>query len=76
MEPHGPHPRFQVRSYLRYKRIQHEWVVRNSAERMQEHQKYAKLPLIPTLVTPDGSQGLQDSTPIMEQMELVFPERS
>jgi len=42
---------------------------------MQEHQKYAKLPLVPTLVTPDG-EGLQDSTPIMEEMEKRFPERS
>lgn len=65
----------KVRSYLRYKRIPHEWLVRNSAERMQEHQKYAKLPLVPTLVTPDG-EGLQDSTPIMEEMEKRFPERS
>ena len=68
-------PGSQVRSYLRYKRIPHEWLVRNSAERMQEHQKYAKLPLVPTLVTPDG-EGLQDSTPIMEEMEKRFPERS
>jgi len=49
--------------------------VRNSAERMQEHQKYAKLPLVPTLVTPEG-KGLQDSTPIIEQLEVQFPERS
>ena len=65
----------QVRSYLLYKRIQHQWLVRNSAERMQEHQKYAKLPLVPTLVTPEG-KGLQDSTPIIEQLEVQFPERS
>ena len=49
--------------------------MRNSAERMQEHQKYAKLPLVPTLVTPEG-KGLQDSTPIIEQLEVQFPERS
>eukprot|EP00434_Breviolum_minutum_P031795 symbB.v1.2.028121.t1/scaffold2940.1/size66828/1 len=65
----------KVRSYLLYKRIQHQWLVRNSAERMQEHQKYAKLPLVPTLVTPEG-KGLQDSTPIIEQLEVQFPERS
>lgn len=64
-----------MRSYLLYKRIQHQWLVRNSAERMQEHQKYAKLPLVPTLVTPEG-KGLQDSTPIIEQLEVQFPERS
>ena len=36
-ETHGESgPGSQVRSYLRYKRIPHEWLVRNSAERMQE----------------------------------------
>lgn len=65
----------KVRSYLRYKRIPHAWLVRNSAERMAEHQKYAKLPLVPTLVSPDG-EALQDSTPMMEELEKRFPERS
>ena len=65
----------KVRSYLRYKGIKHKWVVRNSPETIQEHQKYAKLPLVPTVVTPEG-KSLQDSTPILEQMELLFPEKS
>ena len=47
----------KVRSYFRYKRIPHEWVVRDAA-RMAEFQKYAKLPLIPLVVTPED-EGLQ-----------------
>jgi len=64
----------KVRSYFRYKQIPHEWIVRNPSNQ-EEFQKYAKLPLIPLVVTPDG-QGLQDSTPIIEHMETVYPEPS
>ena len=62
----------KVRSYFRYKRIPHEWIVRD-ASKQAEFQKYAKLPLIPVVVTPDD-QGIQDSTPIIEHMEGLFPE--
>jgi glutathione S-transferase len=62
----------KVRSYFRYKGIPHEWVVRGAAQ-MGEFQKYAKLPLIPLVVTPED-QALQDSTPILERMEELFPE--
>ena len=62
----------KIRSYFRYKRIPHQWVVRNAAT-MAEYQKYAKIPIIPLVVTPD-EQGLQDSTPIMEKMEALHPE--
>lgn len=61
----------KVRSYFRYKRIPHEWLVRHMG-RMAEFQKYAKLPLIPLVVTPED-QSLQDSTPIIEHMEALFP---
>jgi glutathione S-transferase len=64
----------KVRSYLRYKRIPHEWVVRHLGN-MAEFQKHAKLPLIPLLLAPDGS-ALQDSTPILEALEARFPEPS
>ena len=37
-----------------------------------EFQRYAKLPLIPLVVTPDG-QGMQDSTPIIEHFEALLP---
>lgn len=61
----------KVRSYFRYKDIPHEWIPRNPAN-IEEFQKYAKLPLIPLVVTPDG-QGLQDSTPIIEKLEGQNP---
>ena len=59
----------KVRAYLRYKEIPHEWIVRNG-ESMQEFKKFAKLPLIPLLLTPDN-QALQDSTPIIERLEAA-----
>jgi len=64
----------KVRSYFRYKGIPHEWIVR-SIDQMEEFQRYAKLPLIPLVVTPRG-EGLQDSTPIIETMERRFPQPS
>ncbi len=64
----------KVRSYFRYKGIPHQWIVRD-ATRQEEFQKYAKLPLIPCVVTPDD-EGIQDSTPIIEKLEALFPEPS
>jgi glutathione S-transferase len=64
----------KVRSYFRYKGIPHEWVVRDATQQA-EFQKYARLPLIPLVVTP-GDEGLQDSTPIIEKLEAEFPEPS
>jgi glutathione S-transferase len=64
----------KVRSYFRYKGIPHEWILRSGANQA-ESMKYAKLPLIPIVATPDD-QGLQDSTPILEKMETLFPEPS
>lgn len=57
----------KVRSYFRYKRIPHQWVVRDRTV-MAEFQRLAKLPLIPLVVTPEG-EVLQDSTPIIEEIE-------
>ncbi|MGH7289018.1 MAG: glutathione S-transferase family protein [Myxococcota bacterium] len=64
----------KVRSYFRYKGISHEWLERGPTN-IAEYQKYAKLPLIPLVVTPE-SQGLQDSTPILEAIEARLPEPS
>ncbi|HXK25259.1 MAG TPA: glutathione S-transferase family protein [Myxococcota bacterium] len=64
----------KVRSYFRYKGIPHEWIVRGPATQA-EFQKHAKLPLVPLVVTPEG-QGIQDSTPILEHFEALFPEPS
>jgi glutathione S-transferase len=64
----------KLRSYFRYKDIPHEWIVRN-ADSMAEYQKYAKIPIVPLVVTPEG-KGLQDSTPIMDAMEALHPKPS
>jgi glutathione S-transferase len=64
----------KVRSYFRYKAIPHQWVLRN-AESQAEFEKYARMPIIPLVVTPEGT-GIQDSTPIIDAMEKFFPEPS
>jgi glutathione S-transferase len=57
----------KVRSYFRYKGLPHEWIPRSPSVQA-EFQKYAKLPLVPLVVTPEG-EGVQDSTPIIERFE-------
>ncbi len=64
----------KVRSYFRYKGIPHQWIVR-STETQAEYQKYAKLPIVPLVVTP-GGEGIQDSTPMIERFEALHPEPS
>jgi glutathione S-transferase len=64
----------KVRSYFRYKAIPHQWILRN-ADSQTEYAKYAKIPIIPLVVTPDGA-GIQDSTPIIDAMEKLYPEPS
>lgn len=64
----------KVRSFFRYKNVAHEWILRSPAVQA-EFQKYAKLPLVPLVVTPEG-EGVQDSTPILERFEASAPEPS
>src|ERR1700745_1701065 len=64
----------KVRSYFRYKAIPHQWILRNAASQA-EFETFAKIPIIPLVVTPDGT-GIQDSTPIIEAMEKLYPEPS
>ncbi|MEH2563968.1 glutathione S-transferase family protein [Bradyrhizobium sp. AZCC 2289] len=64
----------KVRSYFRYKGIPHQWVLRNAASQA-EYEKYARMPIIPLVVTPDGT-GIQDSTPIIDAVEKLHPEPS
>jgi glutathione S-transferase len=64
----------KVRSYFRYKGIPHQWIIRNP-DSQAEYQKYARLPIVPLVVTPQN-EGLQDSTPIIERMESVHPQPS
>ena len=64
----------KVRSYFRYKAIPHQWILRNAASQA-EYEKLARMPIIPLVVTPEGT-GIQDSTPIIHQMEKLYPEPS
>lgn len=64
----------KVRSYLRYKGVGHQWVVRNSRSE-PEYQAHAKIQIVPLLVPPDGT-ALQDSTPIIEFVEARYPHPS
>ena len=64
----------KVRSWFRYKGLPHEWLLRSAANQA-EFQKYAKLPLVPLVVTPDD-EGVQDSTPIIERFEKIAPQPS
>lgn len=61
----------KVRAYFRWKRIPHVWLAR-TGRNQEEYRKYAKLPIVPTVATPEG-KGLQDSTPIIEMLEAQFP---
>ncbi|MFZ5721098.1 MAG: glutathione S-transferase family protein [Pseudomonadota bacterium] len=64
----------KVRSYFRFKGIPHQWVPR-TADNEAEYKRFAKLPIVPTVASPDD-EGLQDSTPILEALEARFPERA
>lgn len=64
----------KVRSWFRYKQIPHEWIIRNMGN-AELFQKYARLPLVPVVITPQD-EGMQDSTPIIEKLELLHPEPS
>ena len=50
----------KTRSYFRYKNIPHKWVIRSPAN-ADEFQKYARLPIVPLVITPEN-EGIQDST--------------
>ena len=64
----------KVRSYLRYKGVEFEWLSRSQA-RQEEFARYAKLPLIPVLVDAEDN-ALQDSTPMIEKLEAEYAEPS
>jgi len=64
----------KVRAYFRYKGIPHQWILRNAASQA-EFEKHAKMPIIPLVISPDGT-GIQDSTPVIDQVEKLHPEPS
>jgi glutathione S-transferase len=61
----------KVRSYMRFKGLPHDWIIR-APDTMETFQAYAKLPLVPLLITP-ADEGWQDSTPIIETLEAAHP---
>ena len=63
----------KVRSYFRYKKIEHEWIERN-LKNQKAFNKLAKVQIIPLVHCPDGGV-LQDSTPIILKMEEKFKNR-
>ena len=44
----------KIRSYFRYKAIPHQWLLRNAASQA-EYDKYARMPIIPLVITPEGN---------------------
>ncbi|MCG9915585.1 MAG: glutathione S-transferase family protein [Phenylobacterium sp.] len=64
----------KVRSYFRFKGIPHQWIPRGPANE-EAYKHFAKLPIVPTVATPQD-EGLQDSTPILEKVEVAHPEPS
>jgi len=64
----------KVRSYLRFKGLEFQWLERSNA-RLEEFSRYAKLPLAPILVDAEEN-ALQDSTPMIEAVDAQFPEPS
>lgn len=64
----------KVRSYFRFKGLPHRWTPRGP-DNEAEYRKHSRLPIIPTVVTPEG-EGMQDSTPVIEAVEAAHPEPS
>src|ERR1019366_1963 len=62
----------KVRSYFCYKGIAHQWIIRN-ADRQAEYQKYARLPIVSLVVTPQN-EDLKASTPIIERIDSQYPQ--
>lgn len=64
----------KVRSFLRFKGLEFEWLTRTGA-RQEEFARYAKKPLLPVLVDADEN-ALQDSTAIIDRLDAQSPEPS
>lgn len=64
----------KVRSFARYKGLAHQWLNRGG-ENAAEYAKFAKIQIVPLVVTPEG-EAIQDSTPIIERLERDHPSPS
>ncbi len=61
----------KVRSALRFKGIDYQWLDRFQNNKL--YQQHAQVQLIPLIFLPDGT-AMQDSTPIIEKLEQMYPE--
>ena len=61
----------KVRSFLRYKKIDFDWVTR-SASTEAEFSRHAQMPAVPLLVSPEN-EGSQDSTAMLARLEQTHP---
>lgn len=64
----------KMRSYLRYKGVEHQWLVRNQ-DTEEELRTLSKFPTLPVLVIGNGF-AVHDTTPMMEALEADRPEPS
>ena len=64
----------KVRSFLRYKNADYDWVLR-SQETEEEFSKHASAPSVPLLISPKGKAS-QDSTNMLASLEKVHKEPS
>ncbi|MEM1261708.1 MAG: glutathione S-transferase family protein [Pseudomonadota bacterium] len=64
----------KVRSWLRFKAIDFDWIVASAAAR-ERYANYFRIPVIPVVIAPNDV-GLQDSTPIIEQLENEFSDNT
>ena len=61
----------KLRSYLRYKGVEHEWTPR-TVETEEAYGQSARFATLPVLVTPSG-YAVHDSTPTIEALEVDQP---
>lgn len=64
----------KVRAYLRYKKLSHQWLVRNK-HNQAEYEQYAKIAIVPLLID-EQNNSQQDSSPIIEALEAKHPQPS
>lgn len=62
----------KVRSYLRYKKVDFDWVTRSSVTEA-EFRHHAQVPSVPLLLSPENI-GSQDSSAILARLEAEHPE--
>ncbi len=62
----------KVRSFLRYKKVEFDWVARSAATE-PEFNLHAQVPTVPLLVSPENVSS-QDSSAILARLDLAHPQ--